>query len=88
MIKKNQVGNKVGSKKIKNAENQVINSVTSRPTGIRTPTDGTKNQSATVTPWVCLYFGGANLKNFFLLHKTFLKIYFKFLKIKITKYFL
>ncbi len=24
-----------------------------RPTGIRTPTGGTKNRSATVTPWVC-----------------------------------
>ena len=77
MIKINEVGDKVGSEKIKNAENQMINSVTSRPTGIRTPTDGTKNQSATVTPWVFPYFGGANLKNILLRRKTFSKIIFK-----------
>ena len=46
-----------------------------RPTGIRTPTDGTKNRSATVTPWVCLYFGGANLKKKFVLNNYFSKIY-------------
>ena len=43
-----------------------------RPTGIRTPTDGTKNQSATVTPWVCL-FGDANLEFFYLFANTFEK---------------
>ena len=48
-----------------------------RPTGIRTPTDGTKNQSATVTPWVFPYFGGANLENILLRRKTFSKIIFK-----------
>ena len=37
-----------------------------RLTGIRTPTDGTKNRSATVTPWVYTVFGGANLIQIFL----------------------
>ena len=36
-----------------------------RPTGIRTPTDGTKNQSATVTPWVCFILV-VQIYNFFL----------------------
>lgn len=41
------------SEEQKSLENRVINKAFCRPTGIRTPTDGTKNQSATVTPWVC-----------------------------------
>ena len=35
-----------------------------RPTGIRTPTDGTKNQSATVTPWVCLFWWRKTIKKY------------------------
>ncbi len=35
--------------KEKPLENQVVFSSECRPTGIRTPTDGTKNRSATVT---------------------------------------
>lgn len=35
-------------------EFQLIAFILGRPTGIRTPTNGTKNRCATVTPWVCL----------------------------------
>lgn len=41
------------NKKKQSTEIQLIASLQCRPTGIRTPTGGTKNRSATVTPWVC-----------------------------------
>lgn len=53
-----------------------------RPTGIRTPTGGTKNRSATVTPWVCrfivmqIYSFFLNLQTFYEKKCIILKNYF------------
>ena len=45
-------------------KNHPLKRMVCRPTGIRTPDNGTKNRCVTTTLWVCVIFGGANLQFF------------------------
>ncbi len=45
-----------------------------RPTGIRTPTNGTKNRCATVTPWVFVFLQ-CKYRKVFLFTKTKMKTF-------------